>query len=151
MPRRLTSGSSSASFMVRIGPAGRWRNFCAQFSLVSVFSTSSIILVSNGLLATRSAMVAKRGSVAHSGWPIAFGLAVTAHHPRRGLQDGIVARPVRQGPGLAVGRDRKIDQARVLLLQAGVVKAVAVQDARPEVLDHHVGFLEQLQDDLLSF
>src|SRR5207302_250508 len=68
-----------------------------------------------------------------------------------GLQDAIVARPVRRGPGLAVGRDRKIDQARVLLVQAGVVEAVAVQDARPEVLGHHVGFLEQPEDDLLAF
>ena len=78
MPRRLTSGSSSASFMVRIGPAGRWRNLCAQFSLVSVFSTSSIMRVSSGLLATRSARAAKRGSVAHSGWPSALQVSVNS-------------------------------------------------------------------------
>ena len=72
MPRRFTSGSSSASFIVRIGPAGRWRSLRAQFSLVSVFSTASISSVSAALLATRSASAAKRGSAAHSGWPSAL-------------------------------------------------------------------------------
>ena len=51
-------------------------SFCAQFSLVSVVSTSSMRRVSSGLLATRLATVSKRGSVTHSGCPSA--LAVSA-------------------------------------------------------------------------
>ena len=74
---------------------------------------------------------------------LAVGLAVHAHHARLGLQHRIVARPVRQRSSLAVGRDREVDQLRVLLGEAGVVEAVLLEHARPEIFQHDVGLLEQ--------
>ena len=82
--------------------------------------------------------------------PLAVGLAVDAHHARFGLQHGIVARPVRERPGLSVGRNREIDQLRVFRRDAGIVEAVLLQHAGPEVLDQHVGALEQLAHDRLA-
>ena len=81
---------------------------------------------------------------------LAVGLAVDAHHARLGLQHGIVARPVRQWPGLSVGRDRKVDQLRILRCETGIVQAVLLQHARPEVLDQDIGIGEQLVHDRLA-
>ena len=82
---------------------------------------------------------------------LAVCLAVDAHHARLGLQNGIVAGPVRQRSGLAVGRDREIDQLRVLRRDARIVEAILLQHAGPEILDQHVGAGEQLVHDRLAF
>ncbi len=87
-----------------------------------------------------------------NGVPQAFavGLAVDAHHARLGLQHRIVARPVRQRPGLTVGRDREVDQLRIFRREARIVEAVLLQHAGPEVLDHALGIGQQLVHDRLA-
>ncbi len=54
------------------------------------------------------------------------------------------------GAGLSVAAERAVDDARVSAAYGFVVDAEALDDARPEALDHDVRLLRHLQESLLG-
>ncbi|MNZ98170.1 hypothetical protein D3C78_1174470 [compost metagenome] len=72
--------------------------------------------------------------------------AGNAHQAAHGLEDRVVTRPRRIGPGLAEARQRTVDQARIHLAQAGIVQAVALEIADLVVLQQHIAARSQIPD-----
>ena len=79
----------------------------------------------------------------------AVGLAADAHQPGLGLQDEVVAGQRRLRSGRAVAGDGAAHEARRMLLEPGVGEAPLLQRAEPEIVDQHVGLLDQAGEDLL--
>lgn len=78
------------------------------------------------------------------------GVAVDAHHPAQGLQHGVVAgqaaqRPVGAEAGHAAVHEARVGRGQRLL----VAQAPAIHGAGQEVLDEHVGALQQPVQHLL--
>ncbi len=80
-----------------------------------------------------------------------FDRAGDAHDPALGLDDEIVAGAVTVGPGLAVTRDRTVDQTRVPRAQGLIPDSPFVHRAGVKVLHEHVGPLGQPLDDFPAF
>src|SRR5262249_18082667 len=70
-------------------------------------------------------------------------LAGKAIHPRRALQDNIVARSMRLRSLLAVAGDRAIDEAWAVLVDRIVAKAQRLKQSWTEVLHQHIPALQQ--------
>ena len=72
-PRALTCGSSKACAIVLIGPHGTALSSSSVIhsAVVRVRVTASMAGISSARFCTRSVLVAKRGSLAHWGWPAA--------------------------------------------------------------------------------
>ncbi len=66
-------------------------------------------------------------------------VAVQPHHARARLRQEILPRPLHPRAFLAVAADRGVDEARVDRTHRLPVDAEPLDDAGPEVLDHHVG------------
>jgi hypothetical protein len=66
------------------------------------------------------------------------------HQPAHALRDLVESGPARVGAGLAEARDARVDQARIDLRERLVVDAEAVLHVGTEVLQQHVGLLDQL-------
>ena len=80
-----------------------------------------------------------------------LGRAVDRDQAGRGLHHGVVAREAAQRAVGAEARDAGMDQARELLRQRLVADAPFLHGAGLEILDQHVGRLEQFQQDLAAF
>ncbi len=77
-------------------------------------------------------------------------LAGDAHDPAHRLRDQIEAAAMAVGSGPAKAGERAVDQARIALAQLLVVEAELRERARPVVLDHDVGILEQARQHPLA-
>ena len=77
-------------------------------------------------------------------------LAGDGHHAEQRLRQQVLAGLVDIGPVGAVARGRGVDQAGLARLQALVAEAQLLHHARPEVLGHHVGAVDELQRDLAA-
>ncbi|MCY1220412.1 hypothetical protein D9M72_324230 [compost metagenome] len=78
-------------------------------------------------------------------------LAGDAHQAAEALEDEVVAGLVRARPGLAVARDRAVDDGRVDGLEAFIVQPVALQVADLVVLQHDLRPGRQFVHDRLPF
>jgi hypothetical protein len=76
--------------------------------------------------------------------------AVDGHEAAEALGDLVEASPLGVRPGLPEAGDTGVDEARVDLPERLVVDTEAVLDARPEILDQHVGHPREPQDDLAA-
>ena len=72
------------------------------------------------------------------------------HQPAHALRDLVEAGAVAVGAVLAEARDRGEDDARIDLRERFVVDPQPVLDVGPEVLDDHVGLLDQSQQQRVS-
>src|SRR5262249_4034957 len=77
---------------------------------------------------------ARRGAVAKAGH---------LHDPRLALNHRVVSRQLRVRTGLAVAGNRAVDQARIQRGRGRVIEAELAEAAGTEVLDQHVGGLDQ--------
>ncbi|MNS84577.1 hypothetical protein D3C72_1184090 [compost metagenome] len=78
-------------------------------------------------------------------------VAVHAHQPAHGLQDGVVAGQAAQRAVFAKARDGAVNQLRKAGLQVGfVVQPPFGHRAGNEVLDQHVGLFQQAQQHLAA-
>jgi hypothetical protein len=73
-----------------------------------------------------------------------------AHHPRLGLHDDVVRRPVLVGPPFPVSRHRTVDQTGVVLCEVPVPEPPLVHLADAEVLDEDVGVASEVAEHLAS-
>jgi hypothetical protein len=85
------------------------------------------------------------GAGAADGWPRRVQRLLRLEAQAR-LDEGVVARAVRQRAGGAVARDGGIDEALVEFAQRFVVNAQLLGDAGPEVLDQDVRLLGQAME-----
>ena len=85
----------------------------------------------------------------HAGRAV-FRVSRHRHHPGHRLNGTVVGRRLGRRAGLAVARDRTIDQVGLDCLHRLIPEAEAVDHARPEVLHHDVGVLDQPSDDFES-
>ena len=74
------------------------------------------------------------------------GFPVDGHEPRLGLDHQVVARPLGFGPRAVVARHRAIDQVGLDGLHRLVPEAQPFDHARAEILDQHIGVLDQPRD-----
>ena len=72
------------------------------------------------------------------------------HDAALGLGDQAEAGAVRIGAGVAIGRDRAVDELRVARRQLGIAQAQLVERAGPVVLDEHVGRVAQPVHEVLA-
>ncbi len=75
-------------------------------------------------------------------------LAGDGHHPEQRLGQEILAGLVGIRAIRAVARGRRIDQAGLALFQRRIAEPQLLHHARPEVLGHHIGRIDQPQRDL---
>jgi hypothetical protein len=73
----------------------------------------------------------------------ALGVAGDAHHPRQALDDLVVGRRVAHRALLAEARDGAVDEPGLTAFSVLVAKAQPRHHAGAEVLDQHVGALDQ--------
>ena len=64
------------------------------------------------------------------------------------MNDRRISRQFGRWPGLAVARDRAVDQFRIEIAQAGVVQLQAPHHAGAEILDQNIGGRDQSANDL---
>ena len=73
-----------------------------------------------------------------------------AHQPAHGLRDDVIGRPVHIGAFAAAriteAADRGIDEGRIQFCQFLVAKSQPLHDARPEILDQHMGGAHEIAD-----
>ncbi len=75
-------------------------------------------------------------------------VAGDAHDAAHALHDHVIGRVLGVRAGMAEARSRRVDELRVLGVQRLPAVAQLFHRAGPEVLDHDVGLLEQLLEDL---
>ena len=92
-------------------------------------------------------MVDHRDADAHRS---GLGRPVDAHHAAHRLQHGVVAGQAAQRAIGAEARDRAVDEARMPLRERVVAEAPLLHRAGQEILDQHVGALEQAREHRLS-
>src|SRR6266567_2788214 len=80
----------------------------------------------------------------------AVGEARDAHASPHGLGDRLVALVVAVRSVGTEPLDARVHEARVERLHGGIAEAQAIEDARPEVLEEHVGRLQEGSKDLLA-
>src|SRR2546430_9996103 len=79
------------------------------------------------------------------------GLSGDRHDAAERLHEGFVSGAVLPRPGPSERRDRAVDQPRVERGQGLVAETEALHRARPEILDEHVGALDQIPKDVSAF
>ena len=67
------------------------------------------------------------------------------HQPTHALRDLVEARPRLVGPGLAIGRDRGIDDARIDGFQVRIIDPQPPLHVGAKILDHHIGLPREPQ------
>ena len=80
-----------------------------------------------------------------------IGLLLQVHDPRHGVDDVVEGRLEAKRPALAEAGDRAVHDAGLHGRERGVIAAELRDDARQEVLDHHVGRAREVQHDLARF
>jgi hypothetical protein len=81
-----------------------------------------------------------------NGGPSASPVMLEMHEPRDGVDDVGEGRPRPPRPRLAEARDRAIHQPRPSLGDSRISQAQSFHGAGPEVLDEHIGAVEQTFD-----